>query len=199
MPGSAAACICVSSVRVRAESVEAAAVRSQTVTICGDPISRMTHAAYACHRQNTLGRIHDRWFQRKPACSSRVTLARTCRSSRWSNAMNTSRMLVAISCAALLLGGAPAAFAQRGGGGHGGGGGGFHGGGGGFHGGGGGFHGGGMSMMGHGGGVRGMSLGPVGARGFNGANIHPFIHGGNGPFVRGGFVHGGNFVQHGAF
>src|SRR6185369_11585485 len=113
-------------------------------------ISRMTHAAYACHRQNTLGRIRDRSFQRESACSSRVTLARTCRSSRWSNAMNTSRMLVAISCAALLLGGAPAAFAQRGGGGHGGGGGGFHGGGGGFHGGGGGFHGGGMSMMGHG-------------------------------------------------
>ena len=99
--------------------------------------------------------------------------------------MNTSRMLVAISCAALLLGGAPAAFAQRGGGGHGGGGGSLHGGG--------------MSMMGHGGGVRGMSPGRVGTRGFNGANIHPFVHGGNGPFVRGGVVHGGNFVQHGAF
>src|SRR5262249_15692857 len=27
----------------------------------------------------------------------------------------------------------------------------------------------------------------------------PFIHGGSSPFVRGGFVHGGNFVQRGAF
>ena len=44
-----------------------------------------------------------------------------------------------------------------------------------------------------------MSPGPVGTRGFNGANIHPFIHGENGPFVHGGVVHGGNFVQHGAF
>jgi hypothetical protein len=100
--------------------------------------------------------------------------------------MNISRMLVAVSCAALLLGGAPAAFAQRGGGGHGGGGGGFHGGG--------------MSMMGHGGGVRGMSPGPViGTRGFSGAHVHPFIHGGNSPFIGGGFGHGGNFVQRGAF
>jgi hypothetical protein len=33
--------------------------------------------------------------------------------------MKSSRMLVAASCAVLLLGGAPAAFAQRGGGGHG--------------------------------------------------------------------------------
>ena len=93
--------------------------------------------------------------------------------------MNISRMLVAVSCAALLLGGAPAAFAQRGGGG--------------------GFHGGGMSMMGHAGGVRGMSPGRVGTRGFSGAHIDPFIHGGNSPFIRGGFVHGGNFVQRGAF
>lgn len=99
--------------------------------------------------------------------------------------MNTSRMLVAMSCAALLLGGAPAAFAQRGGGGHGGGGG---------------FHGGGMSMMGHGGGVRVMRPGPmIGARGFSGARVHPFIHGGQSPFVRGGFVHGGNWGQRGAF
>src|SRR5262245_57899983 len=110
--------------------------------------------------------------------------------------MNTSRMLAAISCAALLLGGAPAAFAQRGGGGHGGGG--FHGGGG-CHG-GGGFRGGGMSMMGHGGGVRVMRPGPmIGTRGFGGAQIHPFIQGGRSPFVRGGFVHGGNWVQRGAF
>ena len=100
--------------------------------------------------------------------------------------MNTSRMLVAISCAALLLGGAPAAFAQRGGGGHGRGGGGFHGGG--------------MSVMGHGGGVRGTSPGPaIGIRGFSGAHVHPFIHGGNSPFIHGGFVHGGDFVQRGAF
>jgi len=100
--------------------------------------------------------------------------------------MNTSRMLVAVSCAALLLGGAPEAFAQRGGGGHGGRGGGFHGGG--------------MSMMGHGGGVRVMRPGPfVGSRGFGGARVRPFIHGGRSPFISGGFVHGGNVVQRGAF
>jgi hypothetical protein len=80
-------------------------------------------------------------------------------------------MLVTAGCAVAMLVGAPAAFAQRGGGGgHGGGGmGGFHGGGGmgGFHGGGmGGFHGGGM------GGFRGGSMGGFG--GFRGGSMGGF-------------------------
>ena len=45
-----------------------------------------------------------------------------------------------------------------------------------------------------------MSPGPpIGTRGFSGEHIQPFVHGGNAPFIRGGFVHGGNFVQRGAF
>ena len=79
--------------------------------------------------------------------------------------MKTSRMLVAASCAILLLNGASAAFAQRGGGGHGGGGGGGHGAGMGSR-------GGATSMRGHGGGFRGMSPRPtVGTRGFRGAPL----------------------------
>ena len=117
--------------------------------------------------------------------------------------MNISRMLVAAGCAVALLGTAPAALAQRGGG-HGGG----HGGGG--H---GGFHGSGSirggggpgSMRGHGGGFRGMHPGPmIGTRGFVG---RPFIHGGGGPFIRGGgpfisnrgFVHDRGFARGGPF
>jgi hypothetical protein len=71
--------------------------------------------------------------------------------------MTISRMLVTISCAALLLNGTSAAFAQRGGGGHGGGGhgGGGQGGRGGFHSGMGTSRGGPTSTMGHGGGFRG--------------------------------------------
>ena len=100
--------------------------------------------------------------------------------------MKTSRMLVATSCAVLLLNGASAAFAQRGGGGHGGGGGGFHGGGAG------GFHSGGAGMRGHGGGFRGMSPSPtIGIHGFGGVHRAPFVNGGR--------VHGGNFFQRGAF
>jgi PEGA domain len=101
--------------------------------------------------------------------------------------MKISRVLVAAACAVALLGTAPAALAQRGGGVG-------HGGGGGFHGGGmgGGFRGGGSagSMMGHGGGFRGMGPGPmIGTRGVGGG---PFIRGG-GPFIRGGnFGHGFN-------
>ena len=61
--------------------------------------------------------------------------------------MRTSRMLVTVRCAALLLNGASAAYAQRGGGGHGGGG--HGGGGGGFHSGMGTGHGRATSTMGH--------------------------------------------------
>ena len=79
--------------------------------------------------------------------------------------MKISRMLVTVSCAALLLNGTSAAFAQRGGGGHGGGG---HGEGrGGFHSGMGTGHGRATSMRGHGGGFRGASLRPTsGTRGY---------------------------------
>src|SRR4029453_3003592 len=93
--------------------------------------------------------------RRDGACQLRDSLAKDLRlpPQKGETAMKISRMLVAAGCAVVLLGTAPAAFAQRGGGGgHGGGGGGFHGGGmgGGFRGGGGA-----GSMMGHGGGFRG--------------------------------------------
>jgi hypothetical protein len=40
-----------------------------------------------------------------------------------------------------------------------------------------------------------MTRGPViGTRGFSGAHIHPFIHGGSSPFIRGGFGQGHGFV-----
>ena len=111
--------------------------------------------------------------------------------------MKTSRMLVTVSCAALLLNGASAAFAQRGGGGgHGGGG---HGGGrGGFHSGMGTSRGGATTMRGHGGGFRGMSPRPTsGTYAFRGVHRDPFVRGG---VVRGGnFRYGGNFVRRGAF
>jgi hypothetical protein len=104
--------------------------------------------------------------------------------------MKISRTLVTISCAALLLNGASAAFAQRGGGGHGGGG---HGGRGGFH---SGMETGGRatSTMGQGGGFRGMSPRPtIGTHGFRDGHRVPF----RGGVVRGGVAHGGDFVRHG--
>ena len=122
--------------------------------------------------------------------------------------MKISRMLVTVSCAALLLNGASAAFAQRGGGGHGGGG---HGGGrGGFHSGMGTGHGRATSTMGHGGGFRGMSPRPT-TRTDSITRVprYQLVRGG---VVRGGVVHGGNYryggnyyryggnyVRHGAF
>jgi hypothetical protein len=108
--------------------------------------------------------------------------------------MKISKMLVTISCAALLLNGTSAAFAQRGGGGHGGGG---HGGGrGGFHSGMGTGRGGPTSTMGHGGGFRGMSPRPTtGIHGSRGVYRAPFGHG---DVVRGGnFRYGGNYYRYG--
>ena len=116
--------------------------------------------------------------------------------------MKTSRMLVTISCAALLLNGA-AAFAQRGGGGHGGGG--HDGGRGGFHSGMGTGHGRATSTMGHGGGFRGMSPRPTsGTHAFRGVHRDPLVRGGvvhGGNFRYGGnyYRYDGNYVRHGAF
>jgi hypothetical protein len=121
--------------------------------------------------------------------------------------MKPTRMLVAAGCAAVLLGTAPVAFAQRGGGGHGGGGGGGHGGGAPMSRGGGSAGG----PMSRGGAIRGTGSGSMtGPRQFGGVR-GPFVAGGGfahvgsfdhrRPFVSngGGFVHNGRFVSGGAF
>jgi len=120
--------------------------------------------------------------------------------------MTPTRMLVAAGCAVVLLGTAPVAFAQRGGGGHGGAGGGGHGSGAAVSRGGGSAGG----SMSRGGAIRGMGSVPMTVPRQLGGMRGPFVRGGGfvpggsfdhrGPFVNGGgFAHNGRFVSGGAF
>ena len=120
--------------------------------------------------------------------------------------MTPTRMLVAAGCAVVLLGTAPVAFAQRGGGGHGGAGGGGHGSGAAVSRGGGSAGG----SMSRGGAIRGMGSVTMTVPRQLGGMRGPFVRGGGfvpggsfdhrGPFVNGGgFAHNGRFVSGGAF